>query len=59
MLLHQVRECTKLIIEIKDNHLAKFSLKLDNPDTTPKTYWSIINKFLNSKKVPIIPPVFF
>ena len=48
MLLHQVSECTKLIIEAKDKHLAKLSSKLDNPDTAPKTYWSIINEFLNN-----------
>ena len=59
MLLHQVSECTKLIIEAKDKHLAKLSSKLNNPDTAPKTYWSIINKFLNNKKIPIIPPVFY
>ena len=45
MLPHQVRKCTKLIIEAKDNHLAKLSSKLDNPDTAPKTYWPIINRF--------------
>ena len=39
MLLHQVRKCTKLIIETKDKHLAKLSSKLDNLDTTPKTCW--------------------
>ena len=33
------------------------SAKLDNPRTVPKTYWSIINKFLSNKKTPIIPPV--
>ena len=33
------------------------SAKLDNPKTVPKTYWSIINKFLSDKKTPIIPPV--
>ena len=32
---------------------------LDNPNKSTKTYWSIINRFLNNKKVPIIPPVFF
>ena len=32
------------------------SAKLDNPKTVPKTYWSIINKFLSNKKT-IIPPV--
>ena len=33
------------------------SAKPDNPKTVPKTYWSIINKFLSNKKTPIIPPV--
>ena len=33
------------------------SAKLDNPKTVPKTYWSIINKFLSNKKTPIIPSV--
>ena len=50
MLLHQVSTCTKLLVEAKDKHLAKSSLKLDNPDTAPKTYLSIINRFLNNKK---------
>ena len=59
MLLHQVSECTKLIVEAKDKHLAKLRSKLDNPDTDPKTYWFIINRFLNNKKTPITPPVFF
>ena len=59
MLLYQVSKCTKLIIEAKDKHLAKLSSKLDNPDTAPKTYWSIVNRFLNNKKIPIIPPVLF
>ena len=58
MLLHQVSECTKVIVEAKDKHLAKLSSKLDNPDTVPKTYWFIINRFLNNKKISIIPPVF-
>ena len=44
MLLHQVSECTKLIIEAKDQHLDKLSSKLHNPVTAPKTYWSIIKK---------------
>ena len=59
MLLYQVSEYTKLIVEAKDKNLAKLSSKLDNPDTAPKSYWSIINRFLNKKKIPIIPPVLF
>ena len=59
MLLHQLGKCTKLMVEAKGKHLAKLISKLDNRDTAPKTYWSIINRFLNNKKIPTIPPVFF
>ena len=59
MSLHQVSECTKLIVEAKDKHLPKLSSRLGNPDTTPKTYWSMINRFLNNKMTPIIPLVLF
>ena len=59
MLLHQASKCTKLIVEAKDKHLTQLSSKLDNPDIAPKTYWSIMNRFLNNKKIPIIPSVLF
>ena len=50
MLLHQVSEFTKLIVEAKDKHLAKLSSKLGNPDIEQKIYWSIINRILNNKR---------
>ena len=59
MLPHQVNNCTKLMVEAKDKHLAKLSSKLDIPNTALKTYWSVINRCLNNKKIPIIPSVFF
>ena len=46
-----------IIIESKERYIAKMRAKLDNTKTVPKTYWSIINKFLSNKKTPIIPPV--
>ena len=33
------------------------SAKLDNLKTVPKTYWSIINKFLSNEKTPISPTI--
>ena len=33
------------------------SANLDNPKSVSKTCWSIINKFLSNKKIPIIPPI--
>ena len=46
----QAKEYTSLIIESKETFIAKMSGKLDNPKTVPKTYWSVINKLLSSKK---------
>ena len=56
-LINQSNECTKLIIEAKQNYIAKMSSKLDCADTTLSTYWAIINRFLNKKKIPNIPPL--
>ena len=53
----QSQECTSLINESKDRYIAKMSAKLDNPKSIRKTYWSIINTFLNNEKIPIIPPI--
>ena len=33
------------------------SAKLDNPNTVPKTYWSIISRFLKNRKILVIPPI--
>ena len=31
--------------------------KLENSNTAPKTYWSILNRFLYNKKIPAISPL--
>ena len=33
------------------------SSKLNDPLTAPKTYWSILSRFLNNKEIPTIPPL--
>ena len=33
------------------------SVKLDNPNTAPKTYWSFISRFFNKRKMTAIPPI--
>ena len=53
----QSQECFSLINESKDRYIAKMSSQLDNPKSVPKTYWSIINKFLTNKKLHVIPPI--
>ena len=32
-------------------------MKLNSPQTSPKTYWSIIKSCYNGRKIPIIPPL--
>ena len=32
------------------------TIKLEDSNITPKTYWAILNRLLNNKKIPIIPP---
>ena len=34
------------------------SKKLNDLSTAPQSYWSILNWFLNNKKIPSIPPIF-
>ena len=57
LLNNEANECRRLIIQAKEKHIAKMSTKLDNPNTVPKTYWSIISRFLNKRKMPAIPPI--
>ena len=30
-----------------------------DPATSPKAYWSILKMFLNNKKIPCIPPIYY
>ena len=57
LLNNQANESTRLIIQAKEKQIAKMSAKLDNPNTAPRTYWSIISRFLNKRKMPAIPPI--
>ena len=43
------------VIQAKEKHTAKINAKLDNPNTAPKMYWSIMTRFLSKKKMPVIP----
>ena len=57
LLNNQANECTRLIVQAKEKHIAKMSTKLDNPNTAPKTHWSIVRRFFNRRKMPTIPPI--
>ena len=51
-------EVADLIIAKKDEYYNRLSKKLNDPNTSTKTYWSILKTFYNGKKIPVIPPLF-
>ena len=51
------KECTKQIPEAKKNYILKMTKKLADSNTSPKTYWIILNRLLYNKKIPTIPPL--
>ena len=48
---------TKLVDDARQKYLIRQGIKLANPDTDIKTYWSILKTFLNKTKTPSIPPI--
>ena len=48
---------TETIRSSKEKFYCKLSTKLANPSTLSKTYWSILQTFVNGKKILIIPPL--
>ena len=49
-------EYAVLILDATEKYVRCMSNKLNDPLTAPKTYWSILNRFLNNTKTPAIPP---
>ena len=47
-----------LINRSKQNYYSRMASKLTNVQRNSKTYWSLLNRFLNNKKIPLIPPLF-
>ena len=52
-----IAEGSKLIEDAKRNYLLKVGNTLANPETSSKTYWTLIANVLNRVKIQIIPPL--
>ena len=50
-------EISDMILKRKEKHYHHLYLKLNNPNTSAKTYWSILKSFYNDTKVPLTPPL--
>ena len=55
--LSKSNECTEIILAAKEKYINGLSKKLSNPETAPKTYLKILNRFLSNKKIPSILPL--
>ena len=51
-------QISTMILDAKEKYLQNQGAKLADPSTSVKTYWKILNGFLNKCKVPRIPPLF-
>ena len=49
---------TKSIAESKRNYYYRMADKLHNTEKGSNAYWSLLKRFLNNKKIPLIPPIF-
>ena len=47
---HGITKVSRLISESKDKYFTKLSIKLNNPKTSFKSYWSILKTFYNARK---------
>ena len=48
-------ECTAEIRESEKIYILNMTSKLVDSHTAPKTYWTLLNRFLYNKKIPSIP----
>ena len=57
----KLQEATSVVSELisrrKEEYQKHLALKLSDPMTNTKTYWSLLKIFYNGKKVPIILPL--
>ena len=51
------KECQDAVETAKLTYLTNMGKKLNNPNTSQKSYWKIINKVMNKCKAPKIPPL--
>ena len=52
-----ISEVSVAISRGKDDYQSRLAHKLSDPSANSKTYWSILKRSFNEKKVPIIPPL--
>ena len=52
-------ECKEAVENKKVSYLTNLGNKLNDPNTSCKSYWKIINRVMNKCRAPRIPPILF
>ena len=52
-------DLTNAIANSKLAYYRRIASKLNDLNSAPKTYWSILKSFVNGKKISLIPTIFF
>ena len=50
-------ECQNAVESAKCSYLTNMGNKVNNPGTSQKSYWKIINRVMNKCRAPKIPPL--
>ena len=58
LLTKTVSEVSQLIEKSKDEYYYRLGKQLDDPSTSAKSYWTILETCYNKRKIPLIPPIF-
>ena len=56
-LQYAITEVSEAMSKGKDEYHRRLTQKLSDPSASSKTYWFILKRFYNGKKMPIIPPL--
>ena len=51
------QDLTNAITNSKLAYYRRIASKLNDPNSAPKTYWSILKLLVNGKKIPLIPAI--
>ena len=56
-LLEKCSDCTKEIVEAKNNYILQVPTKPQDSKTAAKMYWAFLSRLIYNKKNPAIPPL--
>ena len=51
------QDLSELITIRKEDYNRHLASKLNDPQSSPKTFWKILKTFYNGNKIPLIPPI--